>query len=93
MVNGMVWVLLGILEMKVMVVLNFFNEWVKESIVLVIIFGKESGNVMVKNICYGFVLRVCVVNFSWVLIVFSVRWIVLIINGKVIIVEVNVVLC
>lgn len=51
MVEGMVCVLLGMFDIKVMVVLNLLREWVKVSIVLIIIFGKVSGNVIVKKMC------------------------------------------
>lgn len=49
MVEGMVRVLLGMFDIKVMVVLNLSRERVKVSIVLIIIFGKVSGNVIVKK--------------------------------------------
>lgn len=51
MVEGMVCVLSGMFDIKVMVVLNLLREWVKVSIVLIIIFGKVSGNVIVKKMC------------------------------------------
>lgn len=65
MVSGMVWVLLGMLEIKLMVVLNLLRLCVNVSMMFVSIFGKVNGSVMVKKICIGDVFKVCVVCLSF----------------------------
>lgn len=92
-VVGIVWVWFGILDMKVIVVLNFLSEWVKFNIVFVMMFENESGRLSVKKILSGFVFNVLVVCLSLGLIVLKVCLIECIISGKVIIVEDNIVFC